>query len=384
MMLHVVGRLTEPVASFLGPSVEHLLALGIRQHVLLMTDAARPLAPDTVPHGVELTSIDAGSGPGWRAWAEWRRAYRRLAGSGVSAVHFHGVRPWLMGLLEGHAWVHQPALYLSPHGSRLLPLLPLALAAGRWRGLGVERTGTVGRDSRSIIATNGFEAQRLRQMGLRASASYPVVNARYLQLQRAESAQPCIVGGAHIATPAGADRFARLAVVLAGAAAQMRYQWLGPCNAVTRARLEAAGVTVIDTPDVEAALVPLREGWVFVATVLDPRTPLMLAQAMAAGLACIAVCTPTHLDLIDHERTGVPAEDDAALLAAICALIDDPARRRRLGDAARAETKQRFGRRQLARGLASSYGERLVGMASVPDSRPPETPEPADAGSFGR
>lgn len=381
MMLHVVGRLTEPVASFLGPSVEHLLALGIRQHVLLMTDPARPLVPDTVPHGVELTCIDAGPGPAWRAWAEWRHAYRRLASSGVSAVHFHGVRPWLMGLLEGHAWVRPPALYLSPHGSRLLPLLPLALALGRWRGLGVERTGIADRGSGPIIATNGFEAQRLRQMGLRAAAYYPVVDGRYLQLQRTEAAQPCIVGGAHVATRAGADRFARLAVVLAGAAAQMRYQWLGPCDAVMRARLEAAGVAVIETPDTESMLAPLRHAWLFVATVPDPRTPLMLAQAMAAGLACIAVCTPTHADLIDHERTGVLVEDDAALLAAICALIDDPARRRRLGEAARVKARQRFGRRQLARGLAISYGEALA--ADSRSSEPPVASAPVDAGSFG-
>ena len=349
MMLHVVGRVTEPVAGFLTPSVEHLRALGIRQHLLMMADPAHPHALDALPDGIEVTSITLRSpAQGLAAWAEMRAAYRRIARErgDVSAVHFHGVRPWLLGLLEAKAWPDPPTCYLSPHGSRLLPLLPMAMAwGGRQRGVV------------PIIATNGVEARRLQHMGFAASASYPVVGEAYLASPRHEAAQAHIVGGAYVLSSAGAERFARLAVILANAAPQLGFQWLGPCRPGTRAHLEAAGIRLPDAGHESDVLAAMDSAWLFIASVPDPRMPLMLAQAMAAGLACVAINTPTHADLIAHGRNGWLVDDEAELLEAVCALIDDPARRRQMGAAARTDARDKFGRGQLTSGLIGSYGE---------------------------
>jgi glycosyltransferase involved in cell wall biosynthesis len=323
-----------------------------------------------------------------------RAAYRRIARErgDVTAVHFHGVRPWLLGLLEAKAWPDPPTCYLSPHGSRLLPLLPLAMAWGRrQRRRAGAPAGAMAQGVVPIIATNGVEARRLHHMGLAASASYPVVGEPYLASLRREAPQAAILAGTYVLSHTGADRFARLAVILSNAVPQLSFQWLGPCPPGTRAQLEAAGVGLLDDQhgaDQQAdreqrALTAMGAAWLFVATVPDPRMPLMLAQAMAAGLACVAINTPTHADLIEHGRNGWLVDDEAGLLAAVCALIDEPARREQLGAAARTDARRKFGRSQLTSGLTGSYGEAFApGRAAGASPAPIGLVGTEEAGSF--
>jgi glycosyltransferase involved in cell wall biosynthesis len=63
-------------------------------------------------------------------------------------------------------------------------------------------------------------------------------------------------------------------------------------------------------------------------------------EAMAAGLAVISADAPSSRTLIDHGRSGllVPPGDVAGYAAALAKLAADPALRRRLGQAARAES----------------------------------------------
>ena len=71
--------------------------------------------------------------------------------------------------------------------------------------------------------------------------------------------------------------------------------------------------------------------------------PLVLGEAMAAGAAIVATDCPTGpRELIDAKESGVlvPPEDSAALAAAIIALIDAPAERRRLGEAAKIRARR--------------------------------------------
>lgn len=66
---------------------------------------------------------------------------------------------------------------------------------------------------------------------------------------------------------------------------------------------------------------------------------LVLIEAMAAGLACVATRTHGPLDLVEDGVDGllVPIGDAPAMAAAVRALASDPALRQRLGDAARAK-----------------------------------------------
>ena len=65
--------------------------------------------------------------------------------------------------------------------------------------------------------------------------------------------------------------------------------------------------------------------------------PLVLLEAMAVGLPVVSFdCRNGPADIVRHARDGllVPDHDVGALAAALCALLADPARRRRMGCAA--------------------------------------------------
>ena len=67
-------------------------------------------------------------------------------------------------------------------------------------------------------------------------------------------------------------------------------------------------------------------------------TPLKPFEAMAMAKALVVSAVPALLEIVREDETGrsFPAEDPAALADAIEALVDDPAARRRMGEAARA------------------------------------------------
>jgi glycosyltransferase involved in cell wall biosynthesis len=71
---------------------------------------------------------------------------------------------------------------------------------------------------------------------------------------------------------------------------------------------------------------------------------LVLAEAMAAGAACVTYNSSNMPELIDHERNGllVPIGDIAALAGEIIRLCNDAELRERLGSAARATVHERF------------------------------------------
>jgi glycosyltransferase involved in cell wall biosynthesis len=73
--------------------------------------------------------------------------------------------------------------------------------------------------------------------------------------------------------------------------------------------------------------------------------PQALAQAMACGLALVTTPVGSISELVADGRTGVivPASDPPALREALVSLLDDPARRQRLGQAALAEARARLG-----------------------------------------
>ena len=85
--------------------------------------------------------------------------------------------------------------------------------------------------------------------------------------------------------------------------------------------------------------------------------PLALLEAMGAGLAVVATDVPGHRDVVRDGETGllVPAGDVKALAAAIATLIDDPDRRRRMGQAGRERVRKEFGIRPMVERTAEIY-----------------------------
>jgi len=77
---------------------------------------------------------------------------------------------------------------------------------------------------------------------------------------------------------------------------------------------------------------------------------LVQVEAMLSGLPVISTALPTGVPWVnEHGVTGlvVPPADAAALAAALRRLLDDPPLRARLGDAARARARERFGQARM-------------------------------------
>jgi glycosyltransferase involved in cell wall biosynthesis len=95
-------------------------------------------------------------------------------------------------------------------------------------------------------------------------------------------------------------------------------------------------------------------------------TPVALIEAGAAGKPVVATRVGGVADVVQDGKTGllVPPGDPAAVAAGISALLDDPARARALGEAARGEANARFTIERLADDLTRLYGELLARKAS--------------------
>ena len=132
----------------------------------------------------------------------------------------------------------------------------------------------------------------------------------------------------------------------------------GEEEASLRARAAAAGVAERihilgfrdDIPDILAA------GDIFAMPSLSEGLPLALVEAMSFGLPVVVSRVGGIPEVVTDNVDAllVPPSDVAALAGALRALIDDPVRRRRLGDAARTRA-----RRDYAIGTMADRYERL-------------------------
>lgn len=124
-----------------------------------------------------------------------------------------------------------------------------------------------------------------------------------------------------------------------------------------------------------------------------------LLEAMSAGCAIVASDTAPLREAIRHDETGVLVDffDPAALAEATCQLLDDPARRARLGAAARVFARENYDLKQVCLPRQMAWVEALAakpageGVATAPGWTPPPpaqttapAPRPAVAPAFKR
>jgi glycosyltransferase involved in cell wall biosynthesis len=114
----------------------------------------------------------------------------------------------------------------------------------------------------------------------------------------------------------------------------------GLTNQIRRFGLESRVCLPGHVSDVGARM---RSAELFVLSSRHEAYPMVLCEAMAAGVAIIASDCPTGpRSMIEDGENGllVPTEDTTALQSAIMQLIDDTPRRRRLGAAAQVKAPQ--------------------------------------------
>jgi glycosyltransferase involved in cell wall biosynthesis len=84
---------------------------------------------------------------------------------------------------------------------------------------------------------------------------------------------------------------------------------------------------------------------------------------MACGLPCVAVDAHGPATIVDDGSTGwlVPPDDEDAMVEALVEVVNDPAERRRRGEAAYRVARERYSWPALVEKLAAVYEEVRTG-----------------------
>lgn len=363
VMIHLASRVTDEVMSFLGPATEAMLAQDCRQVVIALDDPGTRTQLSRFHPQVELRRVAAPKG-GASAFMRLLAAMRQTLAEvpRPQAVHLHGVLPCVVG-----AWALRPygrgvPVYFSPHASKLLGSLQLPgrILVGLARRLG-------GGHWRSAIASGEADVTRLEKLAPeRVELVESPVDRRLFELPRAESSRPVIVAGGWVTRGAEPlDMFTRFAVLLGDGDNPAEFVWLGEAGGEEAVKLSTAKVRTVPLDDGAARAALLAQAWIYVAPAGGRGVPVGLAEAMAAGVPCLAADTPFNASVIHDEVDGLLYRDEDQALRHIARLLDDRGTRDRLGAAARASAARRFLDTDFRRRLVQAYRQPEESDASV-------------------
>lgn len=357
-VVHIVGRVTDEVFSFLGPATSALARLGLRQAVVMIDDARYRYHLRRLHESVELMLAPSTRNP-IHQWREVLRACRSsLADGPLHAVHVHGLLPCLIGAGAVRAAGLQPPVLYSPHGSRSL---------GTKRTIGV-LTPSLLRPimhplPHAAIVTVPREAFAFEKWESVALVENPVGDA-FHKAHRHETRHPLIVTGGRSPHPRSVARFAQFAVLLAGDL-HVGFTWLGSVEPGAGQRLAAANVDVVDATSEQECAARLASAWIYVAPGATRGFPLFLARAMTVGLPCVVADSPNHRGVIRHGETGFLCRSGRSMLERIATLLANPGLRARIGAAARDEARRRFGEHRFSASLLAAYAENALRRGRV-------------------
>jgi glycosyltransferase involved in cell wall biosynthesis len=94
--------------------------------------------------------------------------------------------------------------------------------------------------------------------------------------------------------------------------------------------------------------------------------PMAVLEGMASGLPLVATAVGEVPTVVKDDRTGVsvPSDDVEALAAAIAELLRDPARRRRLGAAARRLMEDEYSAERMTADYLRVYDEAIAASSA--------------------
>jgi glycosyltransferase involved in cell wall biosynthesis len=274
-------------------------------------------------------------------------------------LHLHGIVPCLVGAGAARAAGLQPPIFYSPHGSRSLGSMrtvgTLALFVLRPLLRPLPRAAIVA-GPREASACENWESVSLVES--------PVGEAFHAVL-RNEARHPLVVTGGRAQSARGVELFAQLAVLLGGEDLRIGFNWIGTVDAASRQRLNAANAGVVDVRNESEHASRLAAGWIYIALGGTRGFPLFLAQAMAAGLPCVATDCPQHQEVIRDGETGFLCQSERDMIGRIAMLVDCPTLRARIGKAAREEAKRRFGEARFNANLLAAYAENALNIEEL-------------------
>lgn len=142
------------------------------------------------------------------------------------------------------------------------------------------------------------------------------------------------------------ERFVDLVRQLRASGARVRGVLVGegPSGATLEVSAAQAGVSLLGRRDDVPAVLATADLFVFTSRPVGEGMPGVLIEAGLAGLPVVATDVPGVRTVLEDGRTGVvvSVDDFDGLVAATRALIEDPARRIAMGEAARVRCIERF------------------------------------------
>jgi glycosyltransferase involved in cell wall biosynthesis len=368
---------------------------GPAQHVILLTAALRRMGWETAlitgrvdpdegdmgdlagRAGVEPVVIDSmrnGAGPlaDLRALLSLYRFFRRER---PALVHLHLLKARLLGGLAAR-WAGVPVVVETFHGTLLVgyysaPMTRLLTWLERWLARRMDAVvavspavarelaaARIASDARVHVIPLGLDLERFR-----AGAARPTLR-RTLGL----GADAPLVGTVGRLVPIkGMDAFIDAAAQIKRSLPTAHFVIVGDgalrAGLERRARSAGLGGQVHFLGwrrDLEELYPDLD---LIMLTSLNEGTPVSIIEAMATGRAVVATRVGGVLDVVEDGVTGVltPPRDPGALAAAAVALLADPERRRRMGEAARSAVSSRYGVARLAEQVDALYRKLLAG-----------------------
>lgn len=271
--------------------------------------------------------------------------YGRIAArlTGVAAIHtFHGVHHQRYGRV--YLDVER---YLTRWSHAVIHVSESQ--AGKAAALGLAPAG------RSRVIVNGIDAARVRALAERAPLSRGALGLE---------ADALVLGTVARFDPVkGLDVLLRAFATLLPRVPEARLLLVGDGSEAPRLRGLSqdlgVGPRVVFTgfaPDAARCL-PVMD--LYVSASWREGLPLAPLEAMACGLAVLATRVPGHVDVVEHDVTGVlvPPGDSARMAGEAARLLLDPARRRALGDAGRNRAEGRFAVARMLAEVADLYRE---------------------------
>lgn len=353
LTVHVVGRLTPAVLSFLRPATVALSGSGATQALIAIDDAfgkahlqefppelARVLVPD---HRSCFQRVG-------RLRAHLNDVVRYEP---IAALHLHGVLPALASaqVIRGLRGSNTEVFFF-PHSSRALTGLPLIRSA--IMGLIKLLLSRTQQQSIVNVPADARFVQRLSE-GQHVKIVENAVADVFFEVARHEARRPLLVTSGREESLLGASSFSQLAVLMGDDHLGLDFNWIGPVNPLTQGVFEASGVGHVHSTEAAEVARRLGTAWVYVAAVEERGFPVGLVEAMAAGLPAVVIDGENHAHVLRHGHTGFVCKDQIEMVTRIAELIDSAELRTRMGAAARQEAQSRFS--------DTVFRERLLGDA---------------------
>lgn len=348
-LLHIVGKVTDEVFSFLGPATQALSNSGHAQHIVTIDSPLHRHHVEQFDVHATVTRIPEASNP-IVEWNAVRQACRsELAKGDIGALHVHGLLPLLVSSAASHSATTRAPIVYSPHGSRSLGNSRFMGRVAMWAARSVTRHGRP-----SAIVTLPREVAAFERWEVADVIENPVADV-FFSVARREAGKPLIVTGGRETSIRSVEIFSQLAVLLSGEELGLAFNWFGSVPVVAQEQMKAAGISILPILRDDEFADEVSKGWMYVAPGSTHGFPLFLAQAMAAGLPCVALDCDQHREIIEDGRNGFLCASEQEMVSVIAALVDDVALRRRMGALARATAEARFRMSQFEDKLMTAY-----------------------------